>query len=261
MCSVVWNTPVYLSQMQRCRLQWWWCSLHLQMSLWLSFFLVWLGWPEVLHKHAGRDSRWPGPAEISRRGEEAYHCKSHISHLAKWALLFTVLRAYLLLSILLDGISSMAFLPEELSCTEKRLGVLEFPTLGWSLDQREKSRFGCLVVKVNAMIILSTWLWKGGESHPYHNIAPLVDFDWKVSMWLNPFRKGGVHHCLGSRTDSDGLSQICLATSCYPGNLRGKICNVGLLLFKGILRDKHWEVDILNSKLFDLTVKECCKCE
>lgn len=34
---------------------------------------------------------------------------------------------------------------------------------------------------------------KGAQTD--HDVAPLVEFDWQVSVWLDPFRVGWVHHC------------------------------------------------------------------
>lgn len=37
----------------------------------------------------------------------------------------------------------------------------------------------------------SMGLWEDTD----HDVTPLVDFDWQVSVGLDPFSKGGVHHC------------------------------------------------------------------
>ncbi|KAJ8073830.1 hypothetical protein PM082_012108 [Marasmius tenuissimus] len=63
----------------------------------------------------------------------------------------------------------VAFLPEEFSCTEERLGVLEFPT---------------------------------------DDAVPLVEFQREITMTLDPFGVVGVHGRFRSRTDGDGFLEV-----------------------------------------------------
>ena len=64
-------------------------------------------------------------------------------------------------------------LPEKLSRSQERSGILELPT---------------------------------------HNIAPLVDLQRKISVTANPFREERIHDRFTSRADSDRLGQIGLST-------------------------------------------------
>lgn len=43
-----------------------------------------------------------------------------------------------------------------------------------------------------------------------HHVTPLVEFDGQVSVGLDPFGVGWVHHGLTGGSDSDRLSQLSL---------------------------------------------------
>lgn len=77
-----------------------------------------------------------------------------------------------LLHVLFSSVSSVTFLPQEFSSADEWCGVLELPP---------------------------------------HNVGPLVDHHWQVSVRVNPLGKGRVHDRLRRGSDGNWLSQFTLA--------------------------------------------------
>ena len=109
----------------------------------------------------------------------------------------------------------MSFLPQEFSCSNKRSWVFKFPS---------------------------------------HNVTPLIEQHWQVSIWSNPFCKGWVHDSLRSWPDSNWFLKITCSIFCDPCNLSRKSLNMILLFVKSICCNKHWEVTILNTDSFEFFI-------
>ena len=83
--------------------------------------------------------------------------------------------------------SSVALLPKEFSCSEERGRVFEFPS---------------------------------------DNVGPLIKKDRKVSVTLNPLRKGGVHDGFTSGSDCHRFFESRCTVFGDPGDFRGEALNV-----------------------------------
>ena len=124
---------------------------------------------------------------------------------------------HLLLSFFKSCMSSMTFLPKELSSSDEWSRMLELPS---------------------------------------HNVRPLIQLNGKISVTLNPFSIGRVHNGLTGWSDRNMLCKITLSWFCNPGNFRSKTFNMIFFDFKWFFRDKHWEVCILNSICFNKFIEE-----
>ena len=111
----------------------------------------------------------------------------------------------------------MTLLPEELSRSDERCGVLELPS---------------------------------------YNIGPLVRQQGKIAVRSDPFCEAGVHDCLAGRSDRDRFRHFRLATFCDPCDLGSKACHMVLFLVEGGLGHEHREVDILHAMHFEFGVSE-----
>lgn len=86
--------------------------------------------------------------------------------------------------LLFGGESRVSLLPQELPGSQERLRVLELPSL-----KRKESLWRRKIV--------------AGQDAPNcelraetdHDVAPLVEFNWQVSVRLDPFSVGWVHNC------------------------------------------------------------------
>ena len=107
------------------------------------------------------------------------------------------------------GVCRVSFLPEELSRTNERLRMLKLPTL--TRKKREKIKnlqnflkmykiffenFYTKNIKINLKInfLINLNFAKICYIKSYHNIAPLIEFDWQVPVRLYPLRVRGIHH-------------------------------------------------------------------
>mmetsp|Transcript_36659 Transcript_36659/g.77819 ORF Transcript_36659/g.77819 Transcript_36659/m.77819 type:complete len:307 (+) Transcript_36659:821-1741(+) len=120
------------------------------------------------------------------------------------------------LTLLVGGVGSVPFLPQELARADKRSGLLELPT---------------------------------------HHRGPLVQLQGKVAVGPNPLGERGVHDGLRGRANSNGLSHLRSAISCDPRNLRGKSLYVVLFRLQSPLGDEQRKIRVLYAQLLDLTVK------
>lgn len=120
-------------------------------------------------------------------------------------------------SFLLVGVSGVTFLPEELSSTDERSRVLEFPS---------------------------------------HDVGPLVNEHGQVSVRVDPLGIGGVHDSLGSRSDSDGFLHLTLTRLGDPSDFRGEAFNVLLFFVEGSFSDEHGEVSVLDTESLESRVHE-----
>ena len=118
---------------------------------------------------------------------------------------------------LASSVSGVTFLPEELTCADERCGVLELPS---------------------------------------DHIGPLVSQEGQITMGSDPFGETGIHDGFRGGSDRDGLGHFTLTTLGDPGDFRGKSFNVILLFVEGSLRHEHWEVDVLNTMKFKLSVSK-----
>ena len=90
----------------------------------------------------------------------------------------------------------------------------------------------------------------------YHDVVPLVELDWQVSVGLDPLGVGRVHDGLAGGTNRDGLGKLGLARPGHPGHLRREVGDVVLLLLQRRLRHEDGEVAVLNAELLNLAVKK-----
>ncbi len=83
--------------------------------------------------------------------------------------------------------SSVSLLPEELSRPQKWLGMFEFPPL--------KDDFSDIDIDETFT-----------EIGTYHNVAPLIEFYWQVSIGLDPLGEGWIHDRFTGRSHCYGFS-------------------------------------------------------
>lgn len=90
---------------------------------------------------------------------------------------------------------------------------------------------------------------------PSDNVRPLINHEWQVSVGVNPFTEGWIHNSFRSWSNSNGLLHFRLSRLGDPCYFRRETFKMFFLLFKSSLRHKHWEVAILNVKLFNSAIK------
>lgn len=56
----------------------------------------------------------------------------------------------------------------------------------------------------------------------YHDVIPLIQFQWKIPMRLNPFGVCWIHDRLTRWTNCNWLSQVAITRSRHPSNLEGE---------------------------------------
>lgn len=88
----------------------------------------------------------------------------------------------------------MSLLPQELSCPQEGLRMFELPSL-----KRRSRREDKFVIRRKRCTgpMWDTEIVDGGAvkvPDTDHNITPLVEFDWQVSVRLDPFSIGRIHH-------------------------------------------------------------------
>jgi hypothetical protein len=115
--------------------------------------------------------------------------------------------------------SGMTLLPQEFSSSNERSGMLEFPS---------------------------------------NDIGPLIEFQGKMSMTLNPSSIGRVHNSFRSGSDSDGFREIGRTTFSDPSDFGGETFDVILFSHEGLIGNKHREISIFNAICLDESVKEFC---
>lgn len=111
----------------------------------------------------------------------------------------------------------VSFLPQELTCSNKGSGMLKLPP---------------------------------------HNVRPLVQTKGKVSMTLDPIGICRIHDGLTGGSNCNGLSKIALSWFSNPGNFGSEAFNVFFLSFEGFLGNKHWEISVFNSMLFNQSIEK-----
>lgn len=117
------------------------------------------------------------------------------------------------ISIFISGMCRMSFLPQKFSTAKERSWILELPS---------------------------------------DNITPLIQFEWQVTMTLDPIRKGWVHDGFRCWTNCNGFREFAISTLGHPSYFWGKSFHVIFLLLQPILRNKEWKVTILYTKLSNL---------
>ena len=106
----------------------------------------------------------------------------------------------------------MALLPQELTRSDERRRVLEFPT---------------------------------------DDVTPLVQSQRQVSVRVNPIRVVRVHDRLGRRSNRDRDFEIGGSASRDPRDLRREVFDVILLSLESALGDKHREIAVFDAELLD----------
>ena len=53
----------------------------------------------------------------------------------------------------------------------------------------------------------------------YHNVVPLIEFQRKISVGLNPLGVRWIHHSFTRRPYSDRFGQVAASGLGHPGNL------------------------------------------
>ena len=122
-----------------------------------------------------------------------------------------------LASLLLGHVCGVTLLPQELSRTEERHGVLELPS---------------------------------------DNVVPLVELERQVAVALDLLGVVAVHGGLTGRTHSQPLLQLVLAALGHPCDLSGETLDVILLTLKVGLGNEEREVRVLDTHCLDLGIEE-----
>lgn len=120
-------------------------------------------------------------------------------------------------SLFTCSMSSVTFLPQEFSSSDKRSGVLEFPS---------------------------------------YYISPLVQAKRQVSVRVDPFSVTWIHNGFWGGSDSNGFLQIGFSWLGNPGNFWSETGNVGFFLAEGGVCHKHGEVTVGNTVFLESWVEE-----
>ncbi len=90
---------------------------------------------------------------------------------------------------------------------------------------------------------------------PSDYISPLVDQYWEVSMGLNPFRETWVHNGFTCWSYSHWFLEFTISTVSHPSNFGFESFQVTFLFLQILFRNKHREIYIINSSLFELLIQ------
>lgn len=166
------------------------------------------------------------------------HCLNCCSVVATWKLLQLTLLAFyhwnceyffistlvelknvqsLCIGLLLGGMGSVTFLPQEFSCSDEWSWMLELPS---------------------------------------DDVCPLIKFDWQVSVTLNPLSIGWIHDSFRGWSDGNWFSQIRLSALGDPSDFRGKACDMFLFCFQCLLGHKDWEISIFDIFCLEQVIKK-----
>lgn len=91
---------------------------------------------------------------------------------------------------------------------------------------------------------------------PSHNVGPLVESKRKISMALDPICVSGIHNGLTCGSNCDRFSEITFTRFSNPGNFGSESLNVFFFSFEGFFGNKHWEVSVFYSVLFNQGIEK-----
>jgi hypothetical protein len=113
--------------------------------------------------------------------------------------------------------SSVPFLPEELSGSDEGSGVFELPS---------------------------------------DNVGPLVEFEGQISVTLDPVSVGRIHNSFAGRPDGNGLSKIAFSRFGHPSNFGSKTFDMVFFNLERTFGNEHGEVSIFDSVGFNESIEE-----